>query len=218
MVKFPDPMRPITKLLLLFVVAFFVFLLWPRSPSLREFDPASLAARQVEAWQKERAGGFGALVSVFKIYAFEYGMSPLASYQIASNEVGAVATLRKWVGDPGGGLGTRALLPLQEKYVLIKRQTNSEIDTDACARAEIAWRMIEMDGAKPQAVGASMAAELAVLHGGDRADYRGAARQFAGARAILFGAELPDGYPNRRLAALEMATDGYRELQDALEP
>ncbi len=209
-------MRPITKILLLIVVAFFVYLLWPRNPTLTEFTPTELARLEMRAWQAEADGGFGAMIPLFRIYAFHYGVAPLASFQIASAETGAVSVLRKFAGDPDGLGPSRALVPLQEKYVILRRQTGRDFDSDACARGEISWREIELEGGKPEAVATAMASCYAAFFGGESGDYLATARNLAGARALLFGAKLPEGYSDRERAALELATDGYRELHASL--
>lgn len=210
------PMRPITKIFLLIVVAFFVYLLWPREPKMTEFSPPELARLRVDSWQKEGKGGLGLLFTDFRIFAFQFGFSPLASFQIASNEASAVSTLHKYADDPEGSGETRALVSLQEKYVLIKRQTKMDFDTDACARSEIAWRTIELDGGRPEAVARGMAGAYAALYGGDAGEYLDATRNLAGARVLLAGAALPEGYTNAKRAALELATDGFTDLRAIL--
>lgn len=207
-------MRPITKVFLLIVIGIFVYLLWPRNPTLNQFSPTELASLRVESWENERKGGLGELFAVFKIFAFQYGVSPLASFQIASSEAGAVAIMRKHAGDPVRGGEARALAQLQEKYVLIKRQTGMDFNTDGCARAEIAWRTIELDGGKPEAVAKSLAGFYAALYGGNPGEFLVPARNLAGARALLFGAPLPEGYTDASRAALELATDGFAGLHD----
>lgn len=204
-------MRQITKIFLLLVVAFVAYLVWPRTPSLRGFEPTELAELQVASWQDELASsGLKSIWTVFQIYSQQYGLSPIASLRVAQNEVSAEKIVHKALGTAAGD--QRALVVLQEKYVLIGKQLGSELNTDASARAELAWRVIEAEKGSTESVAEAMASWFGVLYGGKSRDYLSAARQLAGSRAVLFGAKLPVGYYDPKRAALELATDGYRQL------
>ncbi len=209
-------MRPITKVLLSIVAAFVVYLLWPRAPEMVDFSPPQLAELQIESWQNEQSGGFGQTLAAFKTFAFGYGFSPIASFQIAHSAASSAAILRDRLPDLHVGSETRALVPLQEKYVVIQRQTEMDFDSDACARAEIAWRVIELDGGKPQAVAQAMASFYATFYGGEPGMYLDSAKSFAGARALLNGAPLPEGYSSAHTAALDAAVDGFDQLLKAI--
>ncbi len=206
-------MRPITKIFLLLVVAFVAYLLWPRTPSMRGFKPAELAKLRVESWQDERAdSGLGAVWTVFRIYAQQYGFSPVASFRIAQNEISAEEIVQKALGTAEGD--QRALVALQEKYVVIDRQLEKKLDTDACARGELAWRVIETENGSPEDVAKALANWLKSLYGVESAEFLNAARQLAGARAVLHGAALPEGYDDPERAALELANDGYSQVAE----
>ncbi|MGC1479862.1 MAG: hypothetical protein WA771_05135 [Chthoniobacterales bacterium] len=208
-------MRPITKIFLLCVVAFVVYLLWPRSPDLATFNSRELAKLRVESWKQEQEGsGLSAVLNVFRTYANQYGLSPVASFRIAQSEVAAVKAMKQGSGIPGDD--ERGLVQLQEKYVLISQQLDRDFNTDGCARSELAWRMIEMEGGDLENVAKGMASVMGLLFDRDSKDMMGSAMLLAGSRAILAGAKLPAGYYDANRAAIELATDGYRELARTL--
>lgn len=182
---------------------------------MRGFEPAELAKLRVEAWQDERASsGLGAVFTVFRIYSEQYGFPPVASFRIAQNEISAEKIVQKALGTAEGD--RRALVVLQEKYALIGRQLGEELDTDACARGELAWRVIEAEEGSSESVAKALSGWLGSLYGVGPDQFRGAARQLAGARAVLHGASLPQGYYDPNRAALELATDGYSQVADTV--
>lgn len=150
------------------------------------------------------------MFTVFRIYSEQYGFPPIASFRIAQNEISAEKIVEKALGTEEGD--RLALVALQEKYALIGRQLAAELDTDACARGELAWRVIEAEKGSSETVAKALSGWLGNVYGVESDQFRGAARQLAGARAVLHGADLPQGYYDPKRAALELATDGYSEV------
>jgi hypothetical protein len=202
-------MRNITKIFLLIVVAFFVYLLWPRNGDLKAFKPAELAKLEVENWKAQKAGkGVDSLVARFKIYTSQYGFSPIAAYRVASAQSSALENLktaRLPNADPNDE--NRVLSALTEKYTWIKKQVKGSFDPDSVARDEMVWRMKELDNA-PQAESlVPMTNVLAALFGGQPAEFHDVAVSLLTARGAVFG-EASDVNP------VETATEAYKLLKE----
>jgi hypothetical protein len=209
-------MRPITKILLLVVVAFFVYLLWPRTPNLKGFDPATLADLQVRVWQADKLGkGLDAMMARYKIYAAQFNFSPVAAFQIAraqGNAVKQVASAKQPNGDAADE--NRALSALTEKYTVWKTQTHGDFDPDALAREEYAWRALEVDGAKTEEVAAPMTRIYAAIYGGVPEDFIDVGTDLAGARAMIFGLQSPADGEDPVRGAKETAREGFKLLKE----
>jgi hypothetical protein len=209
-------MRPITKILLLVVVAFFVYLLWPRTPNLKNFDPGAMADLQVQAWQADKLGkGLDAMMARYKIYASQYHFSPVAAFQIAraqGNAVKEIASAKQPNGDAADE--NRALSALTEKYTVWKTQTHADFDPDALAREEYAWRALEIDGAKTGEIAAPMTRILASIYGGVPGDFVDVGTDLASARGMIFGQQAPTDGSDPVRAAKETAKEGYSLLKE----
>ena len=184
----PTPMRNITKILLLIVLAFVVYLLWPRTPNLNGFDPAQLARLEIQNWQAQKAGKeFGAVIARYKIFSSQYHFAPISSYRIAQSQADALNHL-KLLRQPGADPAeeNRTLSALTEKYTWIKQQVKGAFDPDAMARDEFGWRTLELDGGAPNEVAASLSRILAGLYGGAAEDFIEPATNLVAARALVF--------------------------------
>ena len=209
-------MRPITKILLLVVVAFFVYLLWPRTPNLKGFDPGAMADLQVQAWQADKLGkGLDAMMARYKIFASQYHFSPVAAFQIAraqGNAVKEIASAKQPNGDAADE--NRALSALTEKYTVWKTQTHADFDPDALAREEYAWRALEIDGAKTEEIAAPMTRIFAAIYGGVPGDFVDVGTDLASARGMIFGQQAPTDGSDPVRAAKETAKEGYSLLKE----
>jgi hypothetical protein len=208
-------MRPITKILLLVVVAFFVYLLWPRTPNLKTFDPAALAGLQVRTWQAEKLGkGMDAFLARYKIFAEQYHFSPVAAFQIARAQGNAIKEIAASKQGADSFNENQALSALTVKYTVWKTQTHADFDPDALAREELAWRSLEIDGAKPEEIAASMSRILAPIYGGVPEDFLDASTDVANARELIFGRLEPSEGGNPAQEAKTTATEGYSLLKE----
>jgi len=213
----PTGMRPITKILLLIVVGFFVYVLWPRTPKLDGFKPAEIAPLEVRSWISERDGkGLDLITQVYKIYTHQLGFSPIASFRIGMSESGGVEKLRKLTHSDDRE--ARALRSFQEKYAIIKRDSGKAFSSDDLAREEIAWRTAEIDAAPYDQIANSMANVLAGLYGGEPKRFADIAYGIVSARALLHGAELPEGFSDPVSAAEEIAQQAFTELKELQSP
>jgi hypothetical protein len=208
-------MRPITKILLLAVVAFVVFLLWPRTGNMKGFDPTKLAGLEVASWQAQKAEkGFDALKARFKIYSSQYHFDPISAFRIAQNQAAALKSLKLFHEENSDASEEgRSLAALTEKYLAIKKQAKLEFDADALGREEFAWRTLELDGAAPAEIAAPLARVLAGLYGGGEADFKDVATHIAAARALIFKGDATTGEPDV-YTAKTTAEEAYKLLSE----
>jgi hypothetical protein len=210
-------MRNITKIFLLLVFAFVVYLLWPRTPSLKGFDPVALAKLDVSNWQAQKANkGMGALVARYKIFTSQYQFAPISAFRIAQNQAAALAHLKLALqeGSAGEVEEKRTLLLLGEKYTWIREQTKADLDPDTLAREEFAWRSQELNGATVEETATSLAGLLASLYGGAAEDYNEVATNLVNARAIIFKDAAPADGTSPATAAQTTASDAYKLLKE----
>jgi hypothetical protein len=211
-------MRPITKILLLVVVAFVVYLLWPRTANMKEFDPVKLAGLQVASWQGQKDGkGFDTLKARYKIYTSQYNFDPISAFRIAQNQAAALKSLklsREENGDPNEE--SRAIAALTEKYTWIRKQAKLAFDADAMAREEFAWLLAEYntDGtATPADIATPLSRVLAGLYGGTEADFQDVATDIVNARALIFKGDPATGQPDV-YTAKTTAIEAYKLLSE----
>jgi|GEM_PF-704460 len=219
--KISPAMRPITKIFLLIVVAFVVYLLWPRTPSLKNFDPAALANLSVKTWEAEKAHkGFDALMDRYQIYTSQYHFSPVAAFRMAQSQGAAISSManaKQSGGDPGSD--DQAVHAFTEKFTFWKTDARANIDPDSIARDEVAWRSMEMDGSsKPEEIAAPLTRVLAAIYGGSPADFTDVANELVDARGMILGNQTSDGADPRAEAQVK-AQDAFKLLHDiALTP
>lgn len=211
-------MRPITKIFLLAVVAFIVYLIWPRNPDIKGFDPAVLAGLDVKTWVAEkRDKGFDALKTRFTIYSSQYKFPPVPSYRIAQSEAGGIKSLKKALSRadaPDVAEENRATMAFTQKYVTIKKQTGAEFSPDVLAREEVGWRMLELGGSPSNEVAAPIARILAAIYGGEYVDYETVALDIAAARSLIFGETIPDDVTDPVQTAEDMTRDALSLLKE----
>lgn len=185
-------MRPITKILLLLVAAFIVYLVWPRTPDLRAFDPKALAQLEVKSWEAGKDGS-SALIPRFQIYASQLRFSPIAAFKIAQIDGEALASLKRGRGENAApGEETRVVAALTEKYSIIKRDARGTFEPGDLARDEMAWISFVLDGAPLEEVITPAANLLAAIYGGDPAQFTQAATNLAAAQLAVFGTPSED--------------------------
>jgi len=217
-------MRPITKIFLVVLAAFVVYLLWPRTADMKRFDPAKLAALQVQNWQAQKAGsGFGALKARYVIYTSQYNFDPISAFRIAQNQAAAIKSLklsREENGDPNEE--TRAIAALTEKYTWIRKQAKLQYDADAMAREEFGWLLAEYGGdggTNPDGSATSadmispLSGVLAGLYDGNAEDFQQVAELIVKARSLIFKGDPATGQPDV-YTAKTTAEEAYRLLKE----
>jgi len=210
-------MRPITKIFLLAVVAFMVYLLWPRTPNLKNFDPAALASLSVKTWEAEKDHkGLDALIDRFQIYTSQYHFSPVAAFRMAQSQAAAIssmATAKQTGGDPGSD--DRAVHALTEKFTYWKTDARANIDPDSIARDEVAWRSMELDGSsKPEEIAAPMARVFAAIYGGSPEDFADVAGDLVDARSMILANQAPDDGSDPVKSAQAKAQEAFSLLKE----
>jgi len=209
-------MRNITKILLLIIFAFVVYLLWPRTPDMKAFDPAALAKLEVENWQAQKAGkGFSAVIARYKIFTTQYHFAPISAYRISQSQADALEHLKSsqdQSADPAEE--NRVLSALTEKYTWIKQQTKGTFDPDAMAREELGWRTLELNKASTDEIVGPLTRILAAFYGGAPEDFKQVAGDLISARALIFGDEAPADDANPTVTAKTTAEEGYKLLKE----
>ncbi|MDD5199926.1 MAG: hypothetical protein PHC88_08990 [Terrimicrobiaceae bacterium] len=207
-------MRPISKVLLLIVAAFLVYLLLPRTPNLKGFDPVELAKLEVSAWKAEKANkGTDALIARFRIYTSQFHFAPVTAFRMAQSEAAALEGLkREKDGNMNPGDENRALSAFTEKYALMKGQMKADFDADALAREEMGWQMALRDGGPVSEVAAPITHVLAALYGGLPEDFVDVATSLANSQAEILG-ENRSGVDSAQ-GAEEAAREGYKLLKE----
>lgn len=208
-------MRPITKILLLLVVAFIVYLVWPRTASLRDFRPAELARLEVDAWKAEKAGdSTKALVARYQIYTSQFHFSPLTAFRLARIDADVISSLKNSRGENSTPAEeNRVLNALTEKYSTIKSATQGTFEPDSVAREEVARFSFLLDGAPINEIAAPFSRILALIYGGDPAQFAEAATNIEAAHAAVFGTG-PIEDVDAAGGPVGVAQEGYRVVQE----
>ncbi len=167
----------IKKLFLVALLALVAYCYWPRDPDLLGYQPAEMAALQVQA--ARQAGlkqWFAHWVTFIKIYSGQYGFPPIAAMGTAMDRSQAIFVFRRATDDIDSD---EIVNPLAEAYDSIKIQTDRKYDPKAMAEMELAiWRLIK-DGAKDEVVIAKISEQLALIYGGTPKQYLVTAQFFA---------------------------------------
>jgi len=210
----PIPMRPITKVFLLIVVAFVVYLLWPRTPNLKGFDPAVMAKLQVTDWTAQRDGkGWEALTTRFKIYTSQYNFSPVGAYRMAQSQAEGLTAVKVSEEDKSNEVAeSRALSAFTEKYAMMKRAAKEETEPDSLAREEIAWWTLVFEKAPASEVEAPITHILAARYGGVPEDFVDVAANLAEAQQLVFSNQATDAASG--MSAVDYAQEGYKLLKE----
>lgn len=171
-------MFTIKRFLLLLVVVALAYCWWPRKPSLVTYQPAGMAALQLNA-AKQAAGKnwFACGIANYRIFDSQYHFAPIAAVKTSIEQTRAAAMFRS-AADPADK--EAAAKPLTQAYAEIKSQTGATFDPAATATRQIrVWTLID-EGASDEAA-KLLAENLAAIHGGVAAKCLPAARDFVAA-------------------------------------
>lgn len=208
-------MRNITKIFILIVVAFVVYLLWPRTPSLKEFNPAELAKLQVEEWQTEKGGKPGGSLWIrFKIYTSQYHFSPVAAFRMAQSEGAALSAIKPAEASAEAMNDQSIVMRFTEKYAAMKRHLGADFDANALAQEEYTWRSLLADNAPADQLTGPVSNILAGLYGGAPADFAQVAADIVNAQGYIFGTVTPADGAEPRTAAESTAQEGFQLLKE----
>lgn len=209
-------MRPITKILLLAIVAFVVYLLWPRTADMKAFKPEEMANLVVANWQAQKQGKkFDAFKARFKIYSSQYQFGPVPAFRVAQSQDAALSELKLSRGQQGDPTNeSRSLQSFTEKYTWIKKQARLSFDADAMAREEFSWRTMELDGRPQSEIADSFSRILAGLYGGSAGDFKDVATDLVKARALIFNDTPPADGSDPVATAKSLALEAYKLLKE----
>ncbi len=211
-------MRPITKVFLLIVVAFVVYLLWPHKPNIKGFDPGTLAKLQVQEWQAEKAGRpMSAWWTRFRIYTSQYDFPPVAAFRIAQSEGSALSRLRPTEISAATGENPEVKAGFLEKFALMKRSLDATFDAESLAQEELTWRTSLIDGASADQMVGPVTHILAGLYGGAPEDFGDVAANVVSAQELILGSGAPVDGLDPAKAAQAAAQEGYKLLKEIAE-
>lgn len=171
-------MFTIKRLLLLLMLAVLAYCFWPRKTSLVSFEPAKMAELQLAAAkQASTKSWFACGVTNYRIFESQYHFPPIAAAKAAIDQTRAVSVFRS---SADAADKETAATPLVQVFSEIKSQTGAKFDATAAANQQIqVWSLIEADSSEEAAK--VLAAQLALVHGGDAKKYLSPARDFVAA-------------------------------------
>jgi hypothetical protein len=176
------------RLFLLLVVAVLAYAFWPRKSSLVAFDPTQMAELQLAAAQQAATKSwFACGVTTYRIFQSQYHFPPAAAVKAALEQTRATALFRS-ASDPTDK--EAAVTPLIAAYAEIKSRTGASFDAKAAATQQVqVWSLLETDS--PEEATRVLAAQLALVHGGDTSKYLQPARDFVAAATAAKSAAWP---------------------------
>ena len=191
------------RLLIGIVLAAAAFFLWPRTPSLSDFDPNRMAELQVSAWKKAKArqrwdlaGGF------YRIYAGQYGAFPFSSLMMAADSANAVILFQS---APDAADQEKALAPMVKVFNSLQSQTRESFDPYAAAQMEFQIWGLRANGGRQAELVRALSEQLALLYGKPADDCLPVAKKFALAMKAADGGQWAD--------ALSQNKDAWAKLK-----
>jgi hypothetical protein len=135
-------MSPFAKFLALLLVAFLVYVLWPRTPDLTRLNPAQAAKHEAAAWQSLRAGNlWGGVKEYYLLFDRDLGFSPVRAFTLAQQAARAQMNV---LGSSEPEQQETSVQRLIEHYAIFKRDLGSELDAAAAGRSHFnTWVMVE---------------------------------------------------------------------------
>lgn len=170
-------MFALKRLLLLLVILFAVYLFWPRTSSLTEFDAVRMSELQMEIWKGAAGKKLQALIfPYFAVYQGQYNLPPISALKISFDSARAAHLFHT---SPDAADQEKALLPLQTVFLTIKSNTKAGFDANAAARMELMIWMLRADHAKRAQLTTAWSESLAMLYGRSAEECLPAAKKFS---------------------------------------
>lgn len=149
--------------LLIFLCLLYIAI--PRNASLRDFDPAKLAARETIMWRDYYNQSYPKLfLDLYLSSRRDYGFSPLDSFRIA---LAAAHAARLFQPTQSREEANVALPPLQVYFRLLEKGVSSAFDYDRAAQLELDWWQARREKVAPKDYGRTIAATSALVYGVD---------------------------------------------------
>lgn len=169
------------RLLVFLLVIVVVYCLWPRHPSLSNFDPKNLGPRLALIWQDSQAGKFGGVFwQEYLRHDLDYKFPPVDAMQMAWNLVQARETLAKATK---ASEQEKAQAFLREYYLRMRGLLKADFNPEGAAVFHVTW-LTEADPAAENAAVDAQAGLLAELYGGAKEKYLKAAKEMFVARGL----------------------------------
>lgn len=196
-------MRLLKAILLLLILGLAAYAFWPRTPSLKDFEPARLAKLQVEIWNARPARiNLEVLVASFHIYAGEYHLPPAAAAAMAFDAARAFQIFQTAADAPDQ---EAALVPLERVFTRLKDGTRTAFDPHLAARLQLAIWALRTETSRQAELVAAWSEFLGLLYGCPSRQAVPAAKSFVSASGLAKSGKSP--------AAEKAAEDGWRQVQ-----
>ena len=135
-------MSPFAKILVLLLVAFLVYVLWPRTPDLTRLNPAQAAKHEAAAWQAMKEGQvWGSVKEYYLLFDRDLGFSPVRAFTLAQQAARAQMNILSSSDPVQQEISTQRFI---EHYAIFKRDLGSELDAAVAGRSHFnSWVMVE---------------------------------------------------------------------------
>jgi len=148
------------------------YVLLPRDPDLRRFEPAAIAHAETAMWRHYYEKSYVALFAdLYGLSRVQYGFSPWDSLRIAYYAARAAAAFQPSTTPAEADTA----LPYLERYFhLLARAAPLRVDVAAAARTELDWWQARREDKGPDEYGVTVARVSSLLYGVDNERMRSA--------------------------------------------
>lgn len=155
-------MPSVRRMVLLIVVAFSLWFLWPRTANLRRFDPRVMAQIETDAWRHYYAHDWLALTwDIGSGARRSYGFSPYRSCVIGWYAMDAA---RVFQASRSRSEAMQAIPALTHYFEAIQAGIDDPIDISEAARLELEWWQLRREKQTWQQYGITVSKATAVLY------------------------------------------------------
>ncbi|MFZ4779337.1 MAG: hypothetical protein ACOYM3_28585 [Terrimicrobiaceae bacterium] len=170
-------MFALKRLLILGLILIAVYIFWPRSPNLTDFDPQRMSELQVAIWKGSAEKPAPKLIlPLYELYERQYHLPPISSLKMALDTDRA---LHLFHSAPDAADQEKALLPLQTSFSTLKSNTKATFDPNIAARMELMIWILRADHAKRAQLMSAWSEQIALFYGRSASECLPAARNFA---------------------------------------
>lgn len=157
------PMSLFTRLVLLLVIIFVAYVLWPRKSSLDRFHAERIAQLETDAWKAAVAGGnLECALAYYRIFDGQHRLPPISCVMVAQNITRATSLFRR---APDAAGQEAAVRPLSEAFAIIKRDTGADFDSAITARMLFSIWLTAAHGGNQEALAKQIAEYWSSLFG-----------------------------------------------------
>jgi hypothetical protein len=146
------------------------YMVFPRHPDLRAFDPETMARTETLTWRHYYEKRYAALFAdLYGLSRREFGFSPWDSLRIA---VAAARAARSFQPSTSRQEANAALPMLRDYFGLLARAAPVPVDIEAAARTELDWWQARREDVAPADYGLTVARVSTLLYGVDGEELR----------------------------------------------